>query len=1268
MGGRIMEALHNAHIRAWVGHHAKKFSRQPIADGYQPKDLHEYTDNEGNPTHWRIRLKHPDTGDKWIRPMRREGAGFVLKESSFPNSRPLYRLHELASRPHEPVIVVEGEVCADVLLKLGILATTSGAADSAGKVDWSILYGGKVTIWPDNDEAGQRYALAVKEKLSSIGCKVAIIDVSKLGLPFKGDCVDWLATHPEATVTEILALPKLAEKNGPPESTARDDHASGDTQTLPETEPAGEYASDVNLLRASDVILQPITWLWNGWLAAGKMHVFGGAPGTGKTTISMGLAATVTTGGLWPDGGRSIAGNVVIWSGEDDPSDTLTPRLALSGADLSRVYFITDIREGNERRSFDPARDMEPLRRKLAEVGGVRLLIVDPIVSAVAGDSHKNAEVRRSLQPLADLAKEMRCALLGITHFSKGTGGRDPVERLTGSLAFGALARVVLVAAKHQEEGDDGRTVRLFCRAKSNIGPDVFGELASVMRKRGNDAQQVAHFLIQCLFCMFAEDEGLLHEGTTENQAIFTRILKSVGNDLDRASDKIAQLFAAMQKKKGQYGDDYIAWFNGGLFKTIDIPILSVNDLTVLRKAAEEMDWRAIDPTIFGTLFERGLDPKARAPLGAHYTDADTIGKLIKPLITEPLQAEWAVTKSRIIESLTAASRLKDAKTRKKHRADATTTYQTYLERLRNFQVLDPACGSGNFLYLALRVLKDLEQQAQNEAETIGLQRQLSIETGPHNILGIEINEYAAELARATVWIGDIQWSRENGREIARNPILKSLDSIEHRDALLNPDGSEAKWPQADVIVGNPPFLGDKIMRSELGDDYVERLRKCYAGRVPGGADLVTYWFEKSRAQIADGKAQAVGLVATNSIRQKRNRVVLERILESTRIFEAWSDEDWVNDGAAVRVSLVCFGHGRESRLDGHPVAAIHSDLSGSVEVGQILDLTQAIPLVANKDRSYFGLCLAGPFKVDTATALQWLKAAGNPNGRPNSDVVRPIYNGSDITRRWAGNWVVDFAGREMADAADYISPFAYVEKGVKPVRAGNREAVRAEKWWHHGRRRPTLRAALHGLTHYIATPETAKHRFFVKFPVQVAPEHSLIVIPRQDNATLGILSSRIHCVWALAKGGRMGLGNDPRYNASLTFETFPFPQGFDFNTKAEPDGKAIQAIAQAAADLNDWREKWLNPEGWLDWAQTAEEKAAGFPPRSVPKPEHAAAWKKRTLTNLYNEMPSGLRLRQEKLDKAVAASYGWKDYTPDMTDSEILLRLLALNLERTGN
>jgi putative DNA primase/helicase len=236
-----------------------------------------------------------------------------------------------------------------------------------------------------------------------------------------------------------------------------------------------EPKQSVNLVNGRDIKIEPITWLWPGWLAAGKIHILGGAPGAGKTTIAMAFAATISRGQTWPDESKAKIGNVVIWSGEDDFADTLAPRLLASGADLSRIYFIKDVGEGLERRVFDPARDMGALKSKLAHIKDVRLLIVDPVVSAISGDSHKNSEVRRGLMPLDDLARSMRCAVLGITHFTKGTSGREPVERINGSLAFGALARIVMVAVRQQEEDEDGRRSRLLLRAKSNISEDSGG-------------------------------------------------------------------------------------------------------------------------------------------------------------------------------------------------------------------------------------------------------------------------------------------------------------------------------------------------------------------------------------------------------------------------------------------------------------------------------------------------------------------------------------------------------------------------------------------------------------------------------------------------------------------------------------------------------------------------------------------------------------------------------------------------------------------------
>jgi type II restriction/modification system DNA methylase subunit YeeA len=782
-----------------------------------------------------------------------------------------------------------------------------------------------------------------------------------------------------------------------------------------------------------------------------------------------------------------------------------------------------------------------------------------------------------------------------------------------------------------------------------------FAGLAQKLRDRGYDAHRVAHFLNRLVFCLFAEDAGLL------NGNVFTRALEATRKRPETAEAMLRDLFRVMHKG-GNFGPEYVDWFNGGLFDSDDALPLTVDDIDDVLEAAK-LDWSSIEPSIFGTLFERGLDPSKRAQLGAHYTDAGSILRIVNPVIKEPLLGEWATSRAAIKASLEKADTAKAPATRTKARKEAEQTLQSFMHRLGEYRVLDPACGSGNFLYLALQTLKDIEHRAALQAEELGMGRGFTgMNTGVQNVHGIELNAYAAELARLTVWIGEIQWMLRHGVQPTKNPILQPLQTIECRDAVLNDDGTEPEWPTVDAIIGNPPFLGGKMMRNWLGDRVVDGLFDLYRGRVPAEADLVTYWFEKARAQIEGNPACRVGLVATNSIRGGANRRVLESVCRTATIYEAWSDEDWVNEGAAVRVSIICFSKNplRSLRLDGQPVPTIHPDLTGGSA-----NLTSAARLDENLGIAFMGDTKGGAFDVPGTLARKMLLESGNPNGKPNSEVLRPWINGLDVTRRLRDFWIIDFGwDMDEAEASMYERPFKHIAQHVRPERANNRRESYRRLWWRHVEPRPGMWRALAGLSRCLVTPTVAKHRLFRWSHPATCPDHQLIVLARDDDATLGILHSRFHEVWSLRQG--TSLEDRPRYTPTTTFETFPFPEGLTPNLKpteyTNPHAAEIGAIA---VRLNELRENWLNPP---EWTERVPEVVPGYPDRIVAKPGCEEKLKKRTLTNLYNERPAWLANVHRELDAAVAKAYGWTDYSESMSDEEILGRLLKLNLERSAD
>jgi hypothetical protein len=847
---------------------------------------------------------------------------------------------------------------------------------------------------------------------------------------------------------------------------------------------------------------------------------------------------------------------------------------------------------------------------------------------------------------------------------------------------------------------------------------------------------RIARFLNRLIFCFFAEDTGLLPKN------LFSELAKTALDDPHQFSQALESLFRTMAKG-GMFGPHKIRYFNGHLFEDSSVFELNDEERRTLLEAAEA-DWQFVEPSIMGTLFARGLDPDQLAALGAQYTDRSDIVTIVEPVLMAPLRREWATLKA----SLLPAFKRGNGKPSDSARIEA------FLKKLRKIVVMDPACGSGNFLYVSLQMLLDLEKEVITFATMLSFQFTPGV--GVHQIRAIEINPYAYELAQVTVQIGYLQWRRDNGFDNDRTPVLQNLDGFQNEDALLVPhfhnkartlkeaqtdehkeDTSlkfytERQWPQCDVLVGNPPFLGGKLLRRELGSSYVEALFETFGNRVRPEADLCCYWFEKARGLIEQGKCKRAGLLATQGIRGGANREVLKRIKETGDIFFAESDRNWVLAGANVHVSMVGFDDGTEAlrRLDGRDIEVINPNLTAAT------DVTTANELKANLDVAFMGTTKGGPFDIPEDLALELLLIP-NPHGKPSSDVVVPWVNGMDLTQRPSGTWIIDYGvGLSEASATYYEAPFRYLWKNVKPEREKNNRETYRRLWWQHVEARPAMRAALAPLERFLCTTRVSKHRLFVWLTAPTLPDSATFAFARADDFFFGVLHSHAHEVWARVQGTQVRERESGfRYTPTTCFETFPFPFPDDLQppeaAPATPPPKPKQSpqpdrsyaenlaaknyfmgkeepppygsssrregvlpppsapdqhravVAAAAKELNELRERWLNPPEWTverslefpgsvigPWSRyvvNPDKNGIGTVryPRLEPRdPDCAAKLKKRTLTNLYNERPAWLDLAHKKLDAAVAAAYGWP---VDLADEQILERLLALNLERAA-
>jgi hypothetical protein len=865
-------------------------------------------------------------------------------------------------------------------------------------------------------------------------------------------------------------------------------------------------------------------------------------------------------------------------------------------------------------------------------------------------------------------------------------------------------------------------------RANAKVTREVATRLAEVAKSleaSGHPPHQVGAFLTRCLFSMFAEDVGLLPAAASgkgafsellqrhrEDPATLQRMMQALWADMDRGGFSVALTKEVLK-------------FSGKLFKASQadgyaLPLKREQIDSLL--AAARASWTEVEPAIFGTLLERALDPTERHALGAHYTPRAYVDRLVMPTVIDPLRAEWADAQAAAVLLANEASEL-DGKKREDKLTEARTEVRKFHHRLCTVRVLDPACGSGNFLYVTLEHLKRLEGEVLNLLDTLGdSQEKLGLEGETvtlQQLRGIELNTRAAALAELVLWIGYLQWqARTVGVANIAEPVVHDYGNIENRDAVLAYDSSEpqkdeagnivtrwdgktfkthpvtglnvpdesaqtvqeryinprkADWPQVDFIVGNPPFIGASTMRAALGNGYVDALRNTWP-EVPESADFVMYWWHQAALTVGAAQAQRFGFITTNSIKQTFNRRVVQAAMPAVSMFFAIADHPWVDsaNGAAVRIAMTAARAGEhegklltvqsETPQDDGEVAVVMTESKGLLHADLRIgaNVAAAKALQANMHLSNRGVQLFGAGFIVTREEAVKL-GLGSVAGLERH--IREYRNGRDLTATPRNVMVLDLFGLTESEVRQkFPAAYQWVLEKVKPERDQNNRATYRDNWWFFGEPRKVLRHQLKNLPRYIATVETTKHRVFQFLAETVMPDNKLVAIALSDSFYLGVLSSSLHTPWALSAGSWLGVGNDPDYVKTRCFETYPFPAE---DTGVTPELTAkIRSLAEQL-DAHRKTQQATHPALTLTGMYNVLEKLRNG---------EALTAKDKTIHE--QGLVSVLRTLHDELDAAVLKAYGWSDLGPvPWTDEAaraawtdaLLQRLVDLNTRRAA-